>query len=92
MIEAAAERRYDLAPHRGVQVSSGLLAWADLVLAMDRANLAALRDLADEDTLPKLALYLDDDEVPDPWGKPVCVFREGVRIIEDGVLRHLSAS
>lgn len=70
-------------------MSSELLAWADIVLAMDHANMAALRGLADESALPKLALYLGDDEVPDPWGNPTAAFRECVRIIEDGALRYL---
>lgn len=89
MIAAAARYGYDLTGHRGVQVSSSLLEWADLILAMDSANLAALRGLAGDRTAPRLALYLGDQDVPDPWGKPDDAFTACVEIIETGARRYL---
>ncbi|TLS45680.1 low molecular weight phosphotyrosine protein phosphatase [Streptomyces montanus] len=90
MITAAAACGYDLTPHLGVQVSRELLDWADTVLAMDRNNLAALQDLADERTVPKLRLYLGDQDVPDPWGGDDAAFATVVKLIEDGAARHLT--
>lgn len=90
MITAAAARGYDLTTHRGVQISHALLEWADDVLAMDRNNLVALWDMVDEGTLPKLALYLGDRDVPDPWGRDAAAFAEVVDLIEAGAARHVS--
>lgn len=89
MVTAAAAAGYDLTAHRGVHLTPGLLDWADTVLAMDGANLTALRTLADEATAPKFSLYLGDRDVPDPWGKEPEVFANVVRLIEDGASRHL---
>ncbi len=89
MVTAAAGAGYDLTAHRGVHLTPGLLDWADTVLAMDGANLTALRTLADEATAPKLGLYLGDRDVLDPWGGEPEVFADVVRLIEDGAPRHL---
>ncbi|MFG2577715.1 arsenate reductase/protein-tyrosine-phosphatase family protein [Streptomyces malaysiensis] len=89
MVTAAAAAGYDLTAHRGVHLTPGLLDWADTVLAMDGANLTALRTLADEATAPKLGLYLGDRDVPDPWDKEPEVFANVVRLIEGGAPRHL---
>lgn len=89
MVAAAAARGYDMRAHLGVHISRELLEWADAVLAMDAGNLAVLRELADERTVPKLALYLDDRDVPDPWGKDAAAFADVVTLVEDGVARHL---
>lgn len=40
MVRAAADRGYDLTPHRGVPLNRELLEWAELVLAMDTALLS----------------------------------------------------
>ena len=87
MIEAAALRGYNLADHRGTQINHNLLAWADLVLAMDADILAALGGLTDERVDPRLALYLGDRDVPDPWGQPASTFGECVDLIEAGARR-----
>jgi protein-tyrosine phosphatase len=89
MIAAAAARGYDLTGHRGVHLSPDLLAWADVVLAMDHANLAALREVAGHLTARKLALYLGEGDVPDPFGQDAAAFAACVRIIEAGAARHL---
>ncbi|MBV9026462.1 MAG: low molecular weight phosphotyrosine protein phosphatase [Streptomycetaceae bacterium] len=92
MVAAAAQRGYDLTSHRSVQVSPELLAWADVILAMDHANLAALQGLADVRTAAKLALYLGDRDVPDPWGQDDEAFAICAGIIEAGARRHLQQS
>lgn len=89
MIAAAARHGYDLTDHRGVQVNSDLMGWADLVLAMDTANLTALHALGGACAAPRLALYLGDQDVPDPWGQPDDAFTACVEIIHAGAWRHL---
>ncbi|MFE3739885.1 low molecular weight phosphotyrosine protein phosphatase [Streptomyces sp. NPDC059134] len=88
-VRVAALRGYDLSAHRGAQVSGDLLEWADVVLAMDGTILAALRDLSDERTGAKLGLYLEDRDVPDPWGRDDAAFVAVVTLIEDGAARFL---
>jgi protein-tyrosine phosphatase len=56
---------------------------------MDGNNLAALRDLTDERTTPKLGLYLGDRDVPDPWGEDAAVFAAVVTLVEGGAAQHL---
>jgi low molecular weight protein-tyrosine phosphatase len=75
-----ARRGYDAAGHRARQVKRGWLSRYDLVLAMDQANLANLRQMASDagaaDRVRLLrwfdpALTSDDPyrgEVPDPYG------------------------
>jgi protein-tyrosine phosphatase len=89
MVTAAAARGYDMSVHRGVHISRELLEWADVVLAMDESNLAELRKLADERTAHKLALYLGDRDVPDPWEKDAAAFADVVTLVEDGAVHHL---
>ncbi|WVH09686.1 MAG: Low molecular weight protein tyrosine phosphatase [Fluviibacter phosphoraccumulans EoVTN8] len=70
---AAAERKYDLSEIHARKVAPEDLEYFDLVLAMDRSNLDALRKLCPLNRLhrPKLfmsyARQFDDDEVPDPY-------------------------
>ena len=89
MTAAAAARGYDLTAHRGRQVDVGLIGWADTVLAMDRAVLTALQNLATAPDLPKLLLYLDEQDVPDPYGGDADAFAEVVALVEAGAARHL---
>ncbi|MER6205966.1 low molecular weight protein-tyrosine-phosphatase [Streptomyces sp. NPDC001642] len=89
MTAAAAARGYDLTAHRGRQVDPDLIGWADTVLAMDHAVLAALRDLAAPPDLPKLCLYLDGQDVPDPYGGDSSTFTEVAALVETGAGRHL---
>lgn len=89
MITVAAAHGYDLTPHQANPVSTDPLQWTDIVLALDRTNLAALHDRCDAHTLPKLALYLGDNDVPDPHGRPDDVFEKCVAQIESGADRHL---
>jgi protein-tyrosine phosphatase len=90
MIAAAGARGYDLSGHRGVVVTSALLEWADVILAMDHDVLSALWEMAETPTQAKLALYLDDRDVPDPWGQPVEAFTTCASVIEACAARHLA--
>ena len=70
---AAAERKYDLSSLVARKVAPEDLEYFDLVLAMDRSNMDALRKLCPAHRLPRLKLFMsyarqfDDDEVPDPY-------------------------
>lgn len=66
-IAHAARRGLDLAGHRARQLSLRDLASFDLILAMDRDNLAAMEQLATPSQRLRLGLFLQDGEVPDPW-------------------------
>lgn len=57
---------------------------------MDHAVLDALNELTDEHTAPKLALYLDGQDVPDPWKRPDEAFTACVSVIEAGAGHHSS--
>ena len=71
-----ASRGYDGAPHRARQVEPSWLKQRDLVLAMDRHNLADLRRMAGDDPDERARIRLlrsfdpgsdPDAEVPDPY-------------------------
>lgn len=69
-IQAAAARGYDLSAQRARQVRAEDFAAFDLILAMDAANLADLRDLAPPGSTVELALFRAHSgggDVPDPY-------------------------
>ncbi len=72
-IKAAARRGYDLRNLRARQVTAVDFCDFDLILAMDRANLAALETLRPDSATATLGLFLDFaadtglSEVPDPY-------------------------
>lgn len=89
-MRAAGERAGLLIDGSGRQVTtSSDLEGYDLILAMDRSNLHALRQIA-----PSLSdrMYLyrsfdpdaDDAEAPDPYGRSDAVFDEMVGIVRSG--------
>lgn len=71
--KVAAQRGYKLAGLRARKVVAEDFSRFDLILAMDRQNLQALRRLCPEPDLSKVRLFLDFaqsagvDEVPDPY-------------------------
>lgn len=70
---AAASRGYDLSSMRARKVAPQDLAYFDLILAMDRNNLEALKRICPPEKYERLGLFMkyannfDDDEVPDPY-------------------------
>lgn len=70
---SAAERGYDLSGHRARQVDRADFARHDLLLAMDRENLAELSTRCPAEFVARLALFLPfagidaPQEVPDPY-------------------------
>ena len=71
--KVAASRGYDLSKMRARRVADDDFSHFDLVLAMDRQNLAALERVCPEEHLHKLRLFMDyadnceQDEIPDPY-------------------------
>lgn len=83
MIKAGAALGYDLAGHLGAQVTTGMLDWADLVLAMDSAVLAELEKLTADRVGPVMRLFAGGRDVPDPWGKDARAFTACAQMIEE---------
>lgn len=97
MIRAAAEDGLELGG-RARQVTAEDFRAFDLVVAMDRSNLADLHRLApDDDARARVRLFRDfagelDQDVPDPWAGGPDGFREVVAIVRraaDGLVRAL---
>ncbi|MEV6738638.1 low molecular weight phosphotyrosine protein phosphatase [Streptomyces sp. NPDC051104] len=89
MIEAARRLGLDLTGHRATQLTREMLDWADTVLAMDASVLDVLHEIADDDVQPKLRLYLNDRDVPDPMGKDQAAFNDCAVLIEAGTALHV---
>lgn len=71
----AAERGLDLSAHRAQSVSPELIDWADLILAMGPAHLAAIAELGGAERAAMATDALDPDEagtaIEDPFGGDV---------------------
>ncbi len=86
---AAQRRGYDMAGLRARQVEPQDFEGFDLILAMDRSNLATLRAACPAEHRHKLSLFLDRasgydiDEVPDPYGESQESFERVLDMIED---------
>ena len=68
-VQAARRRGYDLSGQRARQVVAADVERFDLILAADRANLAALRQFSQKGVTPQLLLSIlgTEAEVPDPY-------------------------
>ena len=67
MIEAAANRGIDLSTLRARQAVSADFHAFDHIFAMDRSNHSDLQHIRPHDSPAKLHLFLQDDNVPDPY-------------------------
>jgi protein-tyrosine phosphatase len=89
-VSAARRRGYDLSAQRARQVSADDFERFDLVLAMDRANLADLERLRPRSAPAQVGLFLDFApgcgfmEVPDPYYGSVEDFERVVDLCEAG--------
>ena len=89
-VEIAGKRGYDIARHVARRITPGDFERFDVILAMDRFNIASLRTIAPTRAKGKIELLLDygDDfhgeEVPDPYGGEVGDFERAMVRIEDG--------
>jgi protein-tyrosine phosphatase len=95
---AAARRGYDLSALRARTVESSDFERFDLILAMDRDNLQALRRRAPSHTHERLRLFLEFSpdaapaDVPDPYYGGPNGFEEVLDLVEAatrGLLKHL---
>lgn len=90
--QAAEQRGYDLSWIQAQQVSLDDLESYDYILAMDRSNLSALKQLAPASHHNKLRLFLSFDqqqpiqEVPDPYYGGVSGFDNVLDLIEGAAL------
>ncbi|MET0590101.1 MAG: low molecular weight protein-tyrosine-phosphatase [Naasia sp.] len=79
---------YDGTPHRARRFDASLFESYDLVVAMDRSHLEALRSLAPDDEASRRIIPLrefdpeDGDEVPDPYYGDADDFEAVLRMIE----------
>ena len=89
-VEVAKKRGYDLTGCISRRVQQGDFEHFDLILAMDKSNVAALRTIAPTRHKQKIELLLDysekyhGQEVPDPYGGDVKDFERTLDMIEDG--------
>lgn len=85
----ASQRGYDLSALRARRISARDFTYFDLILAMDRDNLAVLLRGCPAEHRHKLGLFLeyannvDDDEVPDPYYGGEAGFTRVLHLIEE---------
>lgn len=84
------ERGIDITSHRAVQLSRQMCMEADLILVMDSDQRRRVEDLYPQvrGRVMRLAEYLGSDVV-DPYRKSEQVFRDCLRVIEQGVQQWL---
>jgi protein-tyrosine phosphatase len=88
-VEAARRRGYDITGSTARVVKAGDFDHFDLILAMDKANLASLNSIAPTRTKQKIELLLEYGEryhgmeVPDPYGGRPEGFDVALDMIED---------
>lgn len=80
---AARQHGLDLSEHRAVQVNRDMLHWADLILVMEDAQRAELRD-REPNTAGKTMLlgHWSQSEVPDPYRGELALFEQTMDLIE----------
>lgn len=94
---AAARRGYDLSGLRARRVAASDFARFDHILAMDRDNLALLREACPEEHRRKLGLFLDhaenfdEEEVPDPYYGGIDGFERVLDMVEDAARGLITA-
>jgi protein-tyrosine phosphatase len=96
--QAAARRGYDLSALRARIVEPGDFEYFDLILAMDRENLAVLRRRAPAGARERVRLFLEfsahgeQEDLPDPYYGGPNGFEEVLDLVEEaarGLLTHL---
>lgn len=81
-IEECARRGYDLSAFRCRQISAADFSEFDLILAMDRSNLEGLEAIKPAGARARLALFIPDGEVPDPYFGGADGFATAIDLIE----------
>jgi protein-tyrosine phosphatase len=90
-IRHARLRGYDLTGLRARQVRAGDYADFDLILAADEANLAALRRRCPPGEAGKLALFLGDAPLPDPYYGEAADFEKVLDLTEKQAAKLVAA-
>jgi protein-tyrosine phosphatase len=90
-IAACAARGYDLSAFRCREISDGDFANHDLILAMDRDNLAQLEARRPVGNATPIKLFLGDADVPDPYYGGEDGFTSMMDQIEAGVRSLIGA-
>ncbi len=83
-------RGYDLGGLRARQVAAADFADFDLVLAADEQNLAILRRRCPPEHHPKLALFLGDRALPDPYYGEATDFEKVLDLVEKRAVELLA--
>lgn len=79
----ARSRGYDLSAQRARQVQMRDFEEFDLILAMDRGHLRALRGMAPAQHHTKIRLFAADAEVPDPYYGGAAGFERVLDLVEE---------
>jgi protein-tyrosine phosphatase len=79
----ARSRGYDLSAQRARQVRVQDFEEFDLILAMDRGHLQALRGMAPAEHHPKIRLFVADADVPDPYYGGAAGFERVLDLVEE---------
>lgn len=87
MRKVAQEFGFNLDALRARQVSQADFFAFDVIIAMDRQNLADLQALQPQNSRASLRLLLENQDVPDPYGKSLDSFRDCFELIRQGVLQ-----
>jgi protein-tyrosine phosphatase len=90
-IEACAARGYDLSAFRCREITAADYAGHDLILAMDRDNLAQLEARRPVGNATPIRLFLGDADVPDPYYGGTDGFASMMDQIEAGVRSLIGA-
>jgi protein-tyrosine phosphatase len=95
-VEVASENGLDLSDHASTPLTPESVDWADLILGMSNAHLAALAEFGGAEKSALITDFLEGDglgdPVPDPFGGDVDDYRETfARLHEaiDGLLERL---
>lgn len=89
-VEVSKQRGYDITHHLARRIVQNDFDHFDLIIAMDKANVASLKMIAPTRSKQKIELLLEygdryhGEEVPDPYGGEVQDFEIALARIEDG--------
>jgi protein-tyrosine phosphatase len=89
-VRHARDRGYDLSALRARQVHASDFHTFDLILAADELNLRELRRRCPPEQHHRLALFLGDVALPDPYYGESDDFEKVLDLVEKQALRHVS--
>ena len=89
-VQVAKDKGIDLTGHVARRITAGDFDHFDMILAMDRGNIANLRKVAPTRAKQRIELLLEygdqyhGEDVPDPYGGEVGDFERALVMIKDG--------